>query len=242
MAAESFPNHAIFTASLSCIAIIGPPNAGKSTLVNALLGRPISITSNIPGTTRDWVDALGILSTFTVLTEAGTSLDTQAISGAMPVQAPVQLPAIFIDTAGIRLTVDPIEHESIRRTHAQRRLADAMIVVLDGSQPPGPAALDLLHCLTQDPALPFCVLALNKSDCSSPIPRHDLPIALPTVHTSALRHQGIQELITTLMQQLDVAAVNVHEPFAFTLRQRTIIAQSATTHTIDQTLQLLADL
>ncbi len=95
------------------IAVAGPPNVGKSTLVNAMLGFARSITHPAPGTTRDLVAA------------------TTAIDGW-----PVEL----VDTAGLRAGEDPIERAGIE--HARRRLRDADLIlwVLDRSRPFEPGA------------------------------------------------------------------------------------------------------
>ena len=79
------------------IAIIGVPNAGKSTLMNALLSRDAAIVSDIAGTTRDIIE-------------------TQMILAGVPV--------ILADTAGLRKTDDPIEAEGVRRAEAWAENAD----------------------------------------------------------------------------------------------------------------------
>lgn len=87
------------------IAVIGPPNAGKSSLVNALAGSDIAIVSDIAGTTRDIVE---------------TRLD---LSGIV---------ATVADTAGLRRqTDDTIEQEGMRRAHAYAQSADLRVAVLD---------------------------------------------------------------------------------------------------------------
>jgi tRNA modification GTPase len=89
-------------------AIVGQPNAGKSSLLNQLLGHERAIVSPIPGTTRDTIE------------------ETANIRG---------LPVIFIDTAGLREAQDEIEREGIRRSHASLQQAELILHVLDASQP-----------------------------------------------------------------------------------------------------------
>ena len=86
------------------IAVVGAPNVGKSTLVNAICAREVSIVSEIPGTTRDAV-------------EARISL------GGVPVT--------FVDTAGLREAGDQIEREGIRRARDRARAADLVLFVTD---------------------------------------------------------------------------------------------------------------
>lgn len=79
------------------IAIVGPPNVGKSTLLNALAGREAAITSDIPGTTRDVIEVPFDLEGF---------------------------PVRFLDTAGLRRTNDAIEMEGVSRAMSRARQAD----------------------------------------------------------------------------------------------------------------------
>src|SRR5579863_4167350 len=89
-------------------AIIGRPNAGKSSLLNQLLGHERAIVSPIPGTTRDTIE------------------ETANIRG---------LPVVFIDTAGLREARDEIEVEGIRRSHESLRKAEFILQVIDASEP-----------------------------------------------------------------------------------------------------------
>jgi tRNA modification GTPase len=102
------------------IAIVGVPNVGKSTLANQLLARDRLITSNVAGTTRDWVGELA-------------NLDGLAV--------------MLVDTPGVRETIDPVEREAIARSRVQVKAADLVILVLDPTQPhdAGQAALAREH-------------------------------------------------------------------------------------------------
>jgi tRNA modification GTPase len=89
-------------------AIIGRPNAGKSSLLNQLLGHDRAIVSSIPGTTRDTIE------------------ETANIRG---------IPVIFVDTAGLREARDEIELEGIRRSRKSFQQAELIVHVFDGSEP-----------------------------------------------------------------------------------------------------------
>lgn len=111
------------------IAIMGPPNAGKSSLLNYLAKREIAIVTDIPGTTRDVLEV------------------TLDIAG---------VPVVFSDTAGIRETVDPIEQEGIRRAYASAQAADLVIWLQDrdakAGKPDETGHANEIHLLTKDDA------------------------------------------------------------------------------------------
>lgn len=88
------------------IAIIGPPNAGKSSLLNALARRDAAIVTNIPGTTRDIVEVRLVIGGFAVT---------------------------LADTAGLREAGDIVEQEGVRRALTRADSADLVVGVLDGS-------------------------------------------------------------------------------------------------------------
>jgi len=99
------------------IAILGAPNAGKSSLLNALVGREAAIVSARAGTTRDIVESRLIL--------AG-------------------LPAVLADTAGLREAGDEIEAEGVRRALHRGEAADIVLAVLVCEASPDPATLALM--------------------------------------------------------------------------------------------------
>jgi tRNA modification GTPase len=103
------------------VVLIGEPNAGKSTLANALAGQERAIVSDMPGTTRDWTE------------------HPMAIQG---------IPFTVVDTAGIRRTADTIEHLAIERAHAQWATADLVIRVIDASAAPTLAEIESVKSAT----------------------------------------------------------------------------------------------
>jgi len=90
------------------VLILGRPNVGKSSLLNALLGEARAIVTEIPGTTRDTVEEHLVL-------------------GGIPLR--------LVDTAGVRDTVDPIELEGVRRARDKVAAADLVLLLVDSSQP-----------------------------------------------------------------------------------------------------------
>jgi tRNA modification GTPase len=90
------------------VAIVGPPNVGKSTLANQLFAQERSITADLPGTTRDWVGEMA-------------NIDGLAV--------------MLVDTPGVRETSDAIEREAIARSGAEVKRADLVVLVLDASAP-----------------------------------------------------------------------------------------------------------
>jgi tRNA modification GTPase len=90
------------------VVIVGRPNAGKSSLFNALAGAARAIVTEIPGTTRD------------ILTDV---VDMEGI------------PVTLVDTAGIRATTDIIEAEGVARARQAMQVAALTLIVLDGSSP-----------------------------------------------------------------------------------------------------------
>lgn len=100
------------------VAIVGAPNAGKSSLLNALLGADRAIVSEVPGTTRDTIE------------------ESLIIDGA---------PVRIVDTAGIRAHADRLEGFGIERSQRALENAGVALVVIDGSQPLGADVASLLE-------------------------------------------------------------------------------------------------
>lgn len=119
------------------VAIVGNTNAGKSTLLNALLGENRAIVSDIPGTTRDTVE------------------ETLNLDGVL---------FRFIDTAGLRDSDDTIERIGIERAYDKLSTAQLVLAMLDLTAPPGEllaSAQDIASRVTEDQQLIFL---LNKAD------------------------------------------------------------------------------
>jgi tRNA modification GTPase len=90
------------------VAIVGPPNAGKSSLMNALARREVAITAAAAGTTRDVIEVALDLGGF---------------------------PVLLADTAGLRDSGDAVEAEGVRRARARAEAADLRLIVVDASRP-----------------------------------------------------------------------------------------------------------
>jgi tRNA modification GTPase len=90
------------------LAIVGPPNAGKSSLINALARRDVAIVSPAPGTTRDVIELRLNLGGYLVL---------------------------VADTAGLRESSEPVETEGVRRALAQAKESDLVLLLRDGTNP-----------------------------------------------------------------------------------------------------------
>jgi len=114
--------------------ILGAPNAGKSTLLNALAGEDVAIVSDMPGTTRDAV---------------GVRVDL----GGVPVR--------MTDTAGVRESDDPIEAEGVRRAIARSEKAHLVIAVAAAPEPmfaKVPDGAEVLYVVTKADLAEFAVL------------------------------------------------------------------------------------
>jgi len=105
------------------LAIVGQPNAGKSSLLNAMLGYERSIVSDVPGTTRDYLEA------------------PLEIGG---------VPIVAIDTAGVRTTEDAVEASGVARALDLADHADLVVCLLDRSRPIDDADDALLTCLPME--------------------------------------------------------------------------------------------
>ena len=108
------------------VAILGKPNVGKSSLLNALVGMTRAIVTDIPGTTRDTIEEMINI-------------------GGIPLK--------LIDTAGIRHTDDIIEQQGVERSKAVLDRAELLLLMFDASQPLNDADLELLKTAQSSKAI-----------------------------------------------------------------------------------------
>ena len=161
-------------------AIIGRPNAGKSSLLNALLGFERAIVTDIPGTTRDTVEER------------------------------VQLGGVLLslaDTAGLRRTDDTVERMGVDRAIAAAESAQLVLAVFDGSAPftEGDRAV-----LEQAKKAPYGVAVINKSDLPERTDRAAIESALPRCVTlSAKTGDGLDALEATVHALFESGAPSV---------------------------------
>ncbi|MGB0722345.1 MAG: tRNA uridine-5-carboxymethylaminomethyl(34) synthesis GTPase MnmE [Gammaproteobacteria bacterium] len=146
------------------VVILGQPNAGKSSLLNALSGRDSAIVTDVPGTTRD------VLREFVHL-------------GPIPLHV--------VDTAGLRESDDPVEREGIRRAWSEVERADHVFVVIDDRE--GLTAEDR-GIIGKLPDRTPVTLLFNKADLSGRAPGSVDDQALPAFALSARTGAGLAEL------------------------------------------------
>jgi tRNA modification GTPase len=182
------------------VAIVGEPNVGKSTLLNALLNEERAIVSDIAGTTRDTIE------------------DELSIGG---------IGFRFIDTAGIRETKDVVESLGIKKTFEKIKQAQVVVYLFDAAfaqeKPSLPAAslpavenykevlIEIEKIKNQFPKKPLVVVA-NKIDQLTKTEIANLKSQISNLHPlSAKENRGIDELKTTLLEFVNTGALRNDE-------------------------------
>ena len=178
------------------IALIGPPNTGKSTLLNTLAGREKAIVSDIRGTTRDWVSAEIHLPPL-----AATIIDTAGLDGGASASG-------GIDQAAQRKSLEITKR------------ADLVLLVLDISQPAEQLSEPLATLLVGRRV----VTVLNKADLPSRLDVARLPgVSGPVIQMSARQGRGIDDLIHAIHRVCHAANFDARTPVAFTDRQKRLL-------------------
>lgn len=179
------------------IALVGAPNAGKSTLLNALAGREAAIVTATPGTTRDVIEVPMVLAGYKVL---------------------------MADTAGLRDTADEIEAEGVRRARAWAEGADLRLWLVDGSSeetPDLPAEIgegDL--CLITKRDLPVG----NAGAWAAEVARR---IGIPAAEVTARGPGDMAWLKETLSERVVESLGGGEPPAATRLRHRELLAEAS---------------
>lgn len=155
------------------VVLVGAVNAGKSSLLNVLLGRERAIVTDVAGTTRDWIEERLVLG--------GVALR-------------------LVDTAGLRVgegATDVVELEGIRRGRELAASADLLVLVHDASLPLGEAEAALLAETAPDHLL----VVQNKLDSGTP-PAWSPDAVLQTIGVSASSGAGVDALAEALAERL----------------------------------------
>ena len=153
----------LLTEWVTC-AIVGRPNVGKSSLLNALLGYDRAIVTAVPGTTRDTLE------------------ERVRLGGAL---------LRLVDTAGVRETGDEVERLGVERSRAAMERSKHILVVLDLSRPADGEDMALVR---QAVSLAPTTLVLNKADLPRRLEPAEEWSAIPAVSLSAKTGQGLDEL------------------------------------------------
>tara|TARA_R110002073_G_scaffold13953_1_gene57995 strand:- start:119 stop:1519 length:1401 start_codon:yes stop_codon:yes gene_type:complete len=205
------------------VVIAGKPNAGKSSLLNALSGLESAIVTDIPGTTRD------LLS------------EQISIDG---------LPVHIVDTAGIRLSQDIVEQEGLRRAQAAIESADQILLIVDKIEAEQDvekmlAPLVLMNDKSikdleylQNTAIVFNKIDLAENEGAGVGSITYLDITLPTISLSAKENLGIDLLRNYLKEAI---GFNSSEEGAFIARERHLVALTSAKKLVETAIQQLAN-
>ncbi len=197
-------------------ALIGPPNSGKSTLLNTLAGRQKAIVTDIKGTTRDWVEAVCRIESLSLK---------------------------LIDTAGLDekfpAAKDDIEKAAQRKSVEILEQADLVLLILDNSQ-----TNDLLDKgFLEKIAGKLVLTVLNKCDLPAKFDAIKLPEALSnSVRISAQDGTGIENMLEKVRQICGVTDFDLKTAVCFTQRQNNLLQKLQNANSTQQAALIITEL
>ncbi len=200
-----------------CTAVLtGPPNSGKSTLLNCLAGRQKAIVTDIKGTTRDWVSARCQIGSLSVKLIDTAGLDEESVGPE-----------------------DTIENAAQKKTSEILEQANIVLLVLDNSQPAEELDVRLLERI----AGKQIITVMNKSDLPAKFDTSRLSRILSnTVQISAKEGTGIENLNEEIIKTVRAADFDLHEPVCFTARQENLLKQLRNAKSKQQAISIMAEL
>jgi len=197
-------------------ALIGPPNSGKSTLLNYLAGRDKAIVTDIKGTTRDWVEAVCRIESLSL-----RLIDTAGLDEKLP--APK----------------DTIEKDAQKKSVEILEQADLILLVLDNSQPDERFNEDLLEKIADRKIITI----LNKCDLPAKFETGKLPdFFSDTVQISAEQGTGIEKLLERIRQVCGVTDFVLKTAVCFTNRQENLLNKLTDIKSKQQAASIITEL
>ena len=196
--------------------IAGKPNAGKSSLMNAILGEGRVIVTDIPGTTRDTVE------------------ESASLGG---------IPIVLVDTAGLRESEDKVEKIGIEKTTQAIAGADIVILVIDGSQPldeDDEQVLSYVEKMSTDHML----VVINKEDLGKSVSEEEIKKRLPGVRTITTSLVGkaamdaARKVSESIADMFKFASINVKEMNIITNERHVKMLRNAVMN-IDEAISML---
>ena len=197
-------------------ALIGPPNSGKSTLLNCLAGRQKAIVTDIKGTTRDWIEAVCRIESLSLR---------------------------LIDTAGLdeelNAAEDVIEQSAQKKSIEILEQADLVLLVLDNSKTNDRLDKEFLKKISGK----LVLTVLNKCDLPDGFDTNKLPESMSNlIQISAKEGTGIENLLEKVRQICGIADFDLKNAVCFTQRQNSLLQKLKNAKSTQQAASIITEL